>query len=535
MHRNHPATLAFCLLVLGSVLTTSTGTAEEPRKIVSWNAYSPQFIQAPEFTLLVLPKTALYRATVQQGDQSWTVESKHPQVSLASVWDKLATKRFSLRLEWCDTQGAVLASETSSRVKAPGWSGFQGPPADWVAAADRNMAYLFEMDRQRTAPYCEPGVPIWVWSAATPTTRSTEFFTLSPQGLPLGYPCNTIPQTIWGLLAYVQAERPEKDHALQLATAGADWALKNRQPNSGALPLFPFSTVSLGKFAGGVEGKAVNLPRASYLGVSFVDLYRVTQDERYLDYARHIATVSARFQRPDGSFPYRVDAESGKVTEGYSPCAAEFALLVDALTPYGVEPKLLLQAKRAIQWLTTYAAGTNHWQAAFEDIPEQLQYRNLSQYEAQELIPYLCRHRDEDPSYLPLAKRLNAWIEDQFVVFGPESESWRRPIQGPLVIEQYVCWAPMEGHTGRWVLTLLELHRASGDPEYLDKAKAACNAICSQQFSNGAFSTFADRTWVDGHMTGDDLGGNWYNANMDADAALYTLDSYLRNAETKPE
>jgi hypothetical protein len=526
MQRTDAPTWTASLFVIGGLLATSPAFADEPSKIVSWNAYSIQFINPPEFTLLVLPKTSVCRAVVQQGDRTWTVDSPRPQVSLASVWKQIAVKRFSLTLEWRDAQGVVLASEKSTRVKAPGWSGLHEPPADWVAAADKNIAYLMHRNRDRTAPYCEPGVPFWIWSASSPTSQN-------PKGHLLGYPCNMIPQAIWGLLAHVQSDRPQKEEAMKLAVAGADWTLKNRHPNTGALPQFPFSTISLGEFAGGNEGKAVSLPRAAYLGLSLVDLYRVTHDERYLNYAQHIAEVSARFQRPDGSFPYRVNAQSGAVMEGYSPNAAEFAILAEALEPYKVDPKLLIAAQRAVQWLVAYVSNTNHWQAAYEDVAEHPQYKNLSQYELQVLIPYLCRHKDRDPSYVPLAKRLNAWVEDQFVVFGPESEATAHPVKGPLVFEQYACWYPMEGHTGRWIFSLIELHRTTGDQEYLDKAKAACNAICSQQYSTGAFSTFGKRKLVDGRMTGEDEGDNWYNANLDACAALYQLGAYARSLAAK--
>jgi hypothetical protein len=214
----------------------------------------------------------------------------------------------------------------------------------------------------------------------------------------------------------------------------------------------------------------------------------VTQNSAYLEYARHLAQVMARFQRPDGSFPYRVNPQTGAVTEGYAPTAIEFAVLVEALEPLGAaDEKLLLAAHRAVQWMVAYVAATGHWQGAYEDVGEQPPYYNLSQMETQWLVGYLCRRKDLDPAYLPLARRLNRWIEDQFVIFGPESEAHTHPVKGPLVFEQFVCWAPMEGHTAFWMASLIELHKATGEPVYLDKAKAAGNAICSQQFPMASF------------------------------------------------
>ena len=51
------------------------------------------------------------------------------------------------------------------------------------------------------------------------------------------------------------------------------------------------------------------------------------------------------------------------------------------------------------------------------------------------------------------------------------------PVKGPLVFEQYICWWPMEVHAGYYLLANLELHKATGEQTYLDKAKATGNAI----------------------------------------------------------
>ena len=69
-------------------------------RIVSWNAYSVQFIDPPELTLLAIPRTVVYRAVVEQGGKSWQVDSARPQVSLASVWGQMQTRKFILTLDY---------------------------------------------------------------------------------------------------------------------------------------------------------------------------------------------------------------------------------------------------------------------------------------------------------------------------------------------------------------------------------------------------------------------------------------------------
>ncbi|MCC6698473.1 MAG: hypothetical protein IT365_22815 [Candidatus Hydrogenedentes bacterium] len=349
--------------------------------IASWNVSSKQFIDAPEFRLLPLPGTAEYHAVISQDGQEWTVQSASPILKLESIWGQVAGGKFSVTFRWTDAQGGLLKEETSEKVKAPDFAGFNEPAMDWSAAADRNIAYLIhESDQNTTAPYREPGVPVWIW-AATPTHVAS-------------YPCITINNMIWAFLAHVKNGGPQSEEALRLARVSADWALEHRQPNDGALPLFPYSTITKGSFGGHVEGESVNLLRASWFAISFVDLYAMTKHEPYLEYAHHIADTTVKFQNADGSFPYRVDPKTGAVTEQYNCSVMEFVELVEKLEPYGFDARRAMAAQRTLEWVRAYVLATNNWKAAYEDVGETRFYTNLSQMPAQQLIRYLCRHKD---------------------------------------------------------------------------------------------------------------------------------------------
>ena len=492
--------------------------------ITSWNVCSKQFIDAPVFKLLPMPDANFYRAEVTQDGKTWAISSERPSLNLSGIWKKVKVKKFQLKLQWLRQEGGqVIREESSQRVKAPDFKGFKGKPANWAAAADRNIAYLIDAADHAQAPYREPNVPVWIWSA-TP-------------GYDLGYPCMAIPPFTWAFLAHIENKGPYSDDALRLAQAGADWGLKNRRPNSGALPLFPYSTITMGKFGGHLGVNVVNLLRASWLAVSYVDLYKVTSYQPYLDYARHIADTTVKFQYPDGSFPYRIDPNTGVPAEFYNSNAMEFVELVEKLEPYGFDARRAMAAQRAVDWLLNYVCGTMNWKASFEDIAQTQCYHNLSQMGAQRLIHYLCRHKNWNPSYLPTARKLNRWVEDQFVSFGVENEALPVRDKGPLVFEQFECWWPMEGHTAIWIMTLIELHKATGDKQYLDKAMAAANAICYDQYPDGQFSTFG-RDFETGKTGVENIPANppgfagyhnWYNANAGADWALYKLTLYTNS------
>jgi hypothetical protein len=544
--RRIPFLLGILVALCGSA-ANGESRAEESR-IVSWNMNSRQFIDPPAFQLLPIPKTAKYRALVEQGGKTWQVEAPRPWVDLASIWDNVVVKKFKLTLQWLNADGNILASESNWRVKAPDWQGFHESPEDWAAAADRNIDYLIRVGEEGSAPYREPGMPVWMWSAASPTPEPTrerlglgfddpgvlgEFRSRrkwAETGHPEAYPACIVPAIIWSMTAHVQLHRPQSEAAVRMARIAADWALKNRLPDKGAMPLFPYSTIAKGNFGSSWETDNINLTRASWMGLSMVTMYEATKDEKYLDYARHIAQVTAKFQAPDGSFPYRVNFKTGAVKEAYCTGGIQFSLLVEALARHGVDEKLLMASERAIQWMLAYPAQSYNWQAGYEDVGEARPYFNLSQWEPNITIAYLCRNKDCNPQYIPQAKKMLRFVEDQFVLFGPESEAHPLPIKGPLVFEQYVCWWPMEVHAGYYLLANLELHKATGEQVYLDKAKATGNAICAQQYPDGAISNWGTRWLENGKPQGENSGHNWYNCNAIASYALYRLDAYCRGA-----
>ncbi len=517
--------------------------AEESR-IISWNSHSRQFIDPPAFQLLPLARTVRYRAIAEQGERSWQVESPHPWLDLSPIWDKVPLKSFKLTFQWLDADEKVLSEEHSWRVKAPDWQGFNESPEDWAGAADRTIAYLIRAGEDGTAPYREPGMPVWIWSAASPTPEPTREM-LGPayenkgvldefrnrhrwagSGHPAAYPGCIVPAIIWSMTAHAQLHRPQSQTAMKMARIAADWALKNHLPDEGVLPRFPYSTIAAGRFGSALEDDNINLTRASWMGLGMVTMYEATQDRKYLDYARHIAQVTAKFQAADGSFPYRVNIKTGKVQEAYCTGGIQFSLLVEALERHRVDEKLQLASQRTVQWLLAYPTESNNWQGGYEDVGEARPYFNLTQWEPEVLIAYLCRNKDCNPRYIPQAKKLLRFVEDQFVLFGPVSEAHTVPVKGPLVFEQYVCWWPMEVHAGYYLLANLELHKATGEQVYLDKAKATGNAICAQQYPDGSISNWASRWLEDGKPKGENSGHNWYNCNAIACYALYRLDAY---------
>jgi hypothetical protein len=493
-------------------------------QIASWNRFSRRFIDPPLFELVGCPGATKYVGLLKaRSGESFKVESAQPRIDLSGIWANVPHGAFQLILEVHGEHG-ILASGTREKIfKAWDWQGDDGKAMDWAAAADKNIAFLIDAAAHAAAPYQEPGVPAWVWSSAGPEPEN-------PEGRSDAYPAAQMPYYIWAFLAHAEQKRPQAEEALRLATRCGDWLLTHRHSESGRLPLFPFSTIGGGKFEGGQEGKAVNLMRASDTAAGLIDLYRVTRQVAYLDYATHIADATIKFQRHDGSFPYRVDPATGRIVEDYTCRAIDFVKLVDALEPYRPDAHRAYAARRAINWMLAYPVATRHWQGAFEDVDEKLPFENLENAAALQLIRYLCRHGQENPQYLPIARKLNRWVEDQFVVFKPDETIGDLQIPVPQVLEQYACWNAMETHTANWIDALISLHQASGDADYLNKARAAANAICASQFPNGEFST-----WGHDPATGKrgSRHSNWYACNARASQVLYRWHNYMNDRESR--
>ena len=126
--------MTFNRLALGCLLAAlcaaSVSAAEDSSRIVSWNAYSIQFIDPPAFQLLALPDAAVYRAIVEQGDKKWEVRSKHPRLDLASIWTELSVRWFSVTFDWLNAQGIAGYEggppQFNLNPRAMGRSGGQG-------------------------------------------------------------------------------------------------------------------------------------------------------------------------------------------------------------------------------------------------------------------------------------------------------------------------------------------------------------------------------------------------------------------------
>ena len=439
-----------------------------------------------------------YKVMLAAGEGSaQTYNVKVPKFDMSAIWNQFDYGPIDMLIVGIDSRNnETCISLYKTFYKLHDFDGFKRSPLDWQNALRRNAAFLLAPARDQVEQY-EQNLPRACWMSMEDSASGQRW---SHNAFPGLYHTSHI----FAFLRFSEhfPEDPMAVEAKRQAKTFGDWLLHNWLPKDWVYGMFPFSIVTNGILKEGHRGTTVT--RAGRVGIAMLELYRTFKINDYLEYARTLADGLVKFQREDGSWPFRVNPRDGSVLEEYTSDAISPARLFALLEE--IEPNAAYHKARldAIKWTLEVPIKLNRWEGMYEDTSHDLPYSNMENLDTNETVRYLVHHRDEHQDYLEIAKRLNRWIEDQFVVYETEdckalgsadigtnaigAKNLRSPT--PMVVEQYMCDYPMEGHTGNWLMSLIALHQATGNDTYLDKGVAAANAIVQGQQENGAFSTW---------------------------------------------
>lgn len=495
-------------------------------KQTGWNIASTRFIDAPTWTWEPFSGAVAYMVMVadENDKTAKTIRLSEPHYDMSKDWPTLDNGPLNMIVWAVNDKNEPLCAAwpnaaTGKRFyKSPPFDGVAQKPMDYQASIEKSMQYMLAPARDQVASF-EGDMPRSCWSACE------ESFT--GQRRLVAFPALHHPSFILAYLEYAKLfpESKLSKLAIHQASQYGDWLLVNRLPANWYCSLFPFSTIENGKTEGHIEGKNITLFRAARAGEAMVALYKHFKDDKYLDYARHIANKFMEIQRPDGSWPYRVDPKNGKVVEEYTSNAVSPARLFGFLEEIKPDPAYTAARKKAADWVMKNPVANRLWQGMYEDVRGQLPYKNLQHWDTNEMIRYLVHYESDVPSTVKITEDLNHYIEDQFVIWKSGDRVIGDQCPAPLVLEQYACYRPMECHTGNWLRSLLALHRATGKNEYLVKAINAGNAIVKSQSPNGAFSTWG----FDPRFGRPMLTIDWPGCNAVAISALLELDRYIKS------
>lgn len=319
----------------------------------------------------------------------------------------------------------------------------------------------------------------------------------------VSYPANHHALAIRTLLAYWRYAKDDK--ALQEAVKLADWNIAHSTPAGWAYGNLPYSTFDHGKPGGFRDKTGLEPDKAAIMALAYLQLYEATKTPKYRNAAEAIGLTLSRKQRPNGTWPFRVDPKTETVIEDYSSSVIYAIELFESLDKRNGNGRFRPNRDCAWRWLVNGPIKTKDWRGFFEDIP--LTPSNRTNYDCIDTIRYLLANRSDTNGYLEMAKDLNAWIEKTFMDKIPGFE----PAEG--IREQLACNVVMGVHSLNWASMLMQLSRATGDEKMRQRAIQTANYITYYLQPDGRIVVgFQYSQW-------------WYSCHMGA--ILYLFDFIL--------
>ncbi len=290
--------------------------------------------------------------------------------------------------------------------------------------------------------------------------------------------------------------------SLREAVGLADWNIAHSTPADWVYGSLPYSTFQEGK-PGGFRDKTGLMPdKAAIMALAYLRLHETTHEARFLQAAEAIGMTLSKKQRPDGTWPFRVDPRTETVIEDYTSSVIYAVMLFETLDRLNGNHYYRVNRDLAWDWLLNGPVRNKDFRGFYEDIADQP--TNRTNYDCLDVIRYLLANRTDANGYLDLARELNDWIEKVFL----DKIQGFEPAEG--IREQLECNVVMGIHSLNWASMLLELSKATGDEHMRQRAIQTANYITYYlQPDNRIVVGFTYEQW-------------WYSCHMGP--VLYLLD-----------
>jgi hypothetical protein len=283
----------------------------------------------------------------------------------------------------------------------------------------------------------------------------------------VSYPAFHHALTIWTFIRYWRYAKDGR--ALAEAVKLADWNIAHSTPADWAYGSLPYSTFQEKK-PGGFRDKTGLMPdKAAIMALAYLQLHEATGEARFLRAAEAVALTLRKRQRPDGTWPFRVDPKTEQVIEEYTSSVIYAVMLFEKLDKLNGNHQYQASRDRAWKWLLSGPVKTKEFRGFYEDIPASPKGR--TNYDCLDTIRYLLANRTADNGYLEMAKDLSAWVEK---TFADKIKSFE-PAEG--IREQLQCNVVMGVHSLNWASMLLELSAATGDEKMRQRAIQTANYV----------------------------------------------------------
>ena len=174
-----------------------------------------------------------------------------------------------------------------------------------------------------------------------------------------------------------------------------------------------------------VTENQISISSIGLMGFHLVRWSHLYRQDECLAAAGHFADTLIRLQKPDGTFPFRIDCRTGEEFGENISISAYVIMFLDALLQIEENERYRGARERAWKVLLDGPIQTQCWQGSFEDhtIGDS---SNVISYRSAVLtspaIAQLIAGSDTANNYLELASKNADWIMDNFCVKGPMGE-----------------------------------------------------------------------------------------------------------------
>ena len=445
-----------------------------------WNKFSFKFIYAPAFDFDDVDGAAAYVFAATDGDTTLFFTSDTPRTVLSPIWGELPFGRIDLSVQAIGAEKEPVGEpQMRSFTKDYPFIGpYEAVSDDYTGAALRAAEYIHN----------SPIGQLWLVNG-------------EPN---LGYRFNCYACKIWSATiqceCFLAANKPEfKEEALTIARNAAAALIKYSRPAGEPLAYFP-PTYFRGNEGEGITGvldrnqESTMFVEAVCAAKALLDLYDITKDKQYFDFACRIAETYRTLQGEDGSWPMKVNYYTGEPTIP-APCMPTTILqlaqrLKDQYKVKGFEEMLA----RSEAWLWANTLSTFNFNGQFEDVrvEDHEPFQDLTNCVAVDCIDYLLAKPKPSEEEVRTCFEMARFAEDQFTLWNSPlgdvySDSNRESI--PFVYEQFDFQVPVDHSTAGVAMAWMRIYEQTGDLLALAKAKALVDSLVKVQKDSGCIPT----------------------------------------------
>lgn len=484
-----------------------------------WNAESYQFMYVPSFQFQKLPgkRNYLYVAIDKDGREH-TFTDDSPSSLLTPIWGAIPEGVVTLTVySLCENGEREYPVGARTFFKLSPFTA-DLPDASKTYAECVKSAYDFALRQEVVRHWLTHGKP-------------------DPDYDLNVFPTKMISSIIDAMYSLIQSGNANREDALQIAVNAADYLLfityREDKAVCGLPPTYQldFRNDYEQRYnaCAGERLDTIMMIYPAKAGLSYLYMEELTGDRKYFDAALTIAEYYSCHVLPNGTWYLVVDINSGcHVKENLVDPLCDIVPFLMKLYERTGDEKWQHLARNAVAYIENDALLKFNWEGQFEDSFMSVSYSNLTHYGAASLIHYYVSCYGDDSTKKELCRKLARFVEDQFVVWkkpapwnqsGDDTKGWYTPAG----LEQYVWHVPIDASTAFIMNMFLEMHKATGDELYLEKAKALANSITIMQREDGMIPTH----WMsDAHRNGENF---WINCHLHAASLLDGLDSYLQS------